>query len=115
MNEKQDATSGSAAAATKEGDATAAAAAAPGTSAAAAAAPTTVDKDPATEKLNERFADLETLAESHKSLAQEAAQGHKGASIVLQKGVHGKFSFSPLAPQLVALSGLRLYPKAKVP
>lgn len=41
------------------------------------------------EKLNERFADLETLADSHKSLAQEAAQGHKGSSIVLQKGAFG--------------------------
>ena len=37
--------------------------------------------------LNARFAELETLAESHQHLAKEAMAGNKPANAVLQKGL----------------------------
>lgn len=37
--------------------------------------------------LNARFAELETLAESHQHLAKEAMAGNKPANAVLQKGM----------------------------
>lgn len=38
-----------------------------------------------TQQLNERFADIECLAESHQHLAREGMQGNKNASAVLHK------------------------------
>uniref|UniRef100_A0A914C339 Uncharacterized protein n=1 Tax=Acrobeloides nanus TaxID=290746 RepID=A0A914C339_9BILA len=41
--------------------------------------------DEGTEQLNQRFADLECIAESHSSLVKESAQGNKSANAVLHK------------------------------
>lgn len=38
-----------------------------------------------TQQLNERFADIECLAESHQHLAREGMQGNKNANAVLHK------------------------------
>lgn len=38
-------------------------------------------------QLNERFADLECLADSHQSLAKDSMQGNKNAYTVLHKGI----------------------------
>ena len=40
-----------------------------------------------TGQLNERFADLECLADSHQSLARDSLQGNKNAHAVLHKGL----------------------------
>lgn len=42
--------------------------------------------DPLNTQLNERFADLECLADSHQSLAKDSMQGNKNAYTVLHKG-----------------------------
>ncbi|VDN38109.1 unnamed protein product [Gongylonema pulchrum] len=38
-----------------------------------------------TQQLNERFADIESLAESHQHLSKESSQGNKNATVVLHK------------------------------
>lgn len=38
-------------------------------------------------QLNERFADLECLADSHQSLSRDSLQGNKNAHAVLHKGM----------------------------
>lgn len=47
---------------------------------------TTNAVDPLSTQLNERFADLECLADSHQSLAKDSMQGNKNAYTVLHKG-----------------------------
>lgn len=48
---------------------------------------TTNAVDPLSAQLNERFADLECLADSHQSLSKDSMQGNKSAYTVLHKGI----------------------------